>query len=95
VSSPTPLRIRPVPGILVHFGIVSPILEVSPNSGSNRAVRSDLALASLDSLDLGMFMVLAQVAPSSPTFFLIGARPCFPFGSCLILTDSDARGYIK
>jgi hypothetical protein len=94
-SSPTPWPIRLVPGIPVHFGIGSPILDVSPNLGSNRAARSDLALASLDSLVLGMFMVLAQVAPSSPTFFLIDARPCFPFGSCLILTDSDAQGCIK
>jgi hypothetical protein len=91
-SSPSPCPIHPVPVILAHFGIGARFREVSPNSVSNRAARSDLA--SLDSLVLGRFWSRLAGRSLSPLFFLTNARPCFPFGRCFILTVSDARGYI-
>jgi hypothetical protein len=52
--------------------------------------RSDLA--SPDSRFLGRSCAPAGLQ-SAPFFFNRRAR--FPFGSCLILTDSDARGFKK
>lgn len=39
--------------------------------------------------------VLVRLRVCSPLLFFFNRRARFPFGSCLILTDSDARGFKK
>jgi hypothetical protein len=64
--------------------------RIPPPIAANRVPRSDLA--SPDSRFLGRSCAPAGLQ-SAPFFFNRRAR--FPFGSCLILTDSDARGFKK
>jgi hypothetical protein len=80
-SSPSPCPIHPVPVILAHFGIGARFREVSPNSVSNRAARSDLA--SLDSLVLGRFWSRLAGRSLSPLFFFNQCPPLLSFWSLL------------